>query len=517
MPSITQSRSQTFRDYAPVAGLILVAIIIHLPLLFTPLTSGFSDNWRQADTASIARNFLNGGFNLFYPQINWGGNGPGYVEAEFQLYPFIIALLYKVFGEYVWLGRLVSLLFAIGTLLVFYQLARMTIGLPGATWALFAFVFSPLIVRYSTAFMPEAAVLFFYVLALTLFQVWLNDQKNRTLWLAGVSTALAILVKPTSIHIGLVFLFLLVERFGIRFLRRGSVWLFAAICLAPGVLWYLHARNLYLVYGNTFGVISGGDSKFGNLSYWLSPSFYLNLVRLDVEWVFTVGGALLFIVGLIVYVKRRTSSLILFGILVIPAYYMIVARYAQEAWGIQYHIFFVPYAALGIGIGLAWLFGHLRQTAIGPIPTYRILPLAGAIAILLVLFASSRVGLALLQSGDQTLYRCGLEVAKMVPKEARIVVSTTSREIEEDGTVNNFQEPDVFFYSERFGWSLPADKHNPELVRKFQQDGARYLIITDTALLDDNQALADYLKTNSRQIGPGPEKKCGIYELISPN
>jgi 4-amino-4-deoxy-L-arabinose transferase-like glycosyltransferase len=515
VPSITQSRSQTFRDYALVAGLILVAIIIHLPLLFTPLTSGFSDNWRQADTASIARNFLNGGFNLFYPQINWGGNGPGYVEAEFQLYPFIVALLYKVFGEYVWLGRLVSLLFAIGTLVVFYWLARMTIGLPGAAWALFAFVFSPLIVRYSTAFMPEAAVLFFYVLALTLFQVWLNDQKNRTLWLAGVSTALAILVKPTSIHVGLIFLFLLVEKSGLRFLRRGSVWLFAAICLVPGVLWYLHARNLYLIYGNTFGVISGGDSKFGNLSYWLSPSFYLSLVRLDVEWVFTVGGALLFVVGLIVYVKRRASSLILFGIPVILAYYMIVARYAQEAWGIQYHIFLVPYAAIAIGTGLNWLFDLFRQPH-GDLAR-RVLPWAGSIALLLMLLASGNVVRTLLQSGDQTLYRCGLEVAKVVPREARIVVSTTSREIEEDGTVNNFQEPDVFFYSDRFGWSLPADKHNPELVRKFQQDGARYLIITDTALLDDNQALADYLKTNARQIGPGPEKKCGIYELVSPN
>ena len=30
--------------------------------------------WRQADTQTIASNFMQPGSNIFYPQINWGGN-----------------------------------------------------------------------------------------------------------------------------------------------------------------------------------------------------------------------------------------------------------------------------------------------------------------------------------------------------------------------------------------------------------------------------------------------------------
>ena len=55
--------------------------------------------WRQCSTASIARNFYYNGMNIFYPQVLEGGTTNGIVgETEFQLYPFVVALLYKIFG-----------------------------------------------------------------------------------------------------------------------------------------------------------------------------------------------------------------------------------------------------------------------------------------------------------------------------------------------------------------------------------------------------------------------------------
>src|SRR6266496_3051917 len=83
-----------FQRYAAVI-IIVFGILIRLPLTFLPLTYSTTDTWRQADTASIAHNFIKSG-NILYPQINWGGNGPGYVEAEFQLMPFIVSILYRV-------------------------------------------------------------------------------------------------------------------------------------------------------------------------------------------------------------------------------------------------------------------------------------------------------------------------------------------------------------------------------------------------------------------------------------
>lgn len=36
-------------------------------------------------------------------------------------------------------------------------------------------------------------------------------------------------------------------------------------------------------------------------------------------------------------------------------YYLIVARYTSVEWGIQYHIYALPFAALGVGLGTDWL------------------------------------------------------------------------------------------------------------------------------------------------------------------
>ena len=61
---------------SPAWLIILLGVLMRVPLLATPITWQ-ADIWRQTDTAAIARHFLTDGFNLFYPQIYWGGAGLG--------------------------------------------------------------------------------------------------------------------------------------------------------------------------------------------------------------------------------------------------------------------------------------------------------------------------------------------------------------------------------------------------------------------------------------------------------
>lgn len=274
----------TALKYAPY-WIITLGAIMRVPLLFSSLSFN-TDPWRQADTASIAHHFYVNGYKILYPQIYWGGSGPGYVETEFQLFPFITSILYSFFGEQYWLGKLVSLVFSILAWFFFYKLAEQVLGDARKTlWALFFLVFSPLCLRYGVAFMPEATVMFFYIAALYFFVVWLKSSSRRYLMLASISTALAILVKPTSIHIGLLFALLAFGEFGLKILERWEVWLAAAIALIPGAMWYVHARDLYLTYGNTFGILSGGDSKFGNIEQFFHAQLYTRLILLDWKWV----------------------------------------------------------------------------------------------------------------------------------------------------------------------------------------------------------------------------------------
>lgn len=491
-----------------VAAVIIgLGVILRLPMLPEPLTYA-TDYWRPADTAAIAHHFLENGFRLLYPQINWGGSGPGYVETEFQLYPFLVALLYRVFGEQLWLGRLVSLLFSVPTFAVFYLLARRILTPLAATVALFLFVISPLDLRYSATFMPEAAMLFFYVVALYLFYRYYETSSRWLLALAALSTALGILIKPTAGVVFLVFLILMFDKHGVRGLIRREVWLTGLVSLVPSALWYWHAHELYLTYGNTFGVIGGGDTKFGNLSYWLSPAFYLATARLEVKWVFDGVGLVFFVIGLIAALRHRRYILITAGVLTTGLYYLAIAHAADKPFAVHYHLVALPFAALAMGLGISTLTSYARMT--GPLT-------AGAAVLLFLTVAwSAYIYGDLVRFGENGWARqeinCAAQVQSVVPDNSLLIISSPV-ESEYADRPRNYQDPTIFFYSHRYGWSLPADWHTPDKVEAYHQAGAAYFVIADGPLLESSPTLVSYLEANSVQIGPGIAAGCGVYQL----
>lgn len=498
-------RLDYFKRY-PQLTIILLGVMLRLPLLFTSLSYRI-DEWRQTDTASIAYHFYVNGYKLFYPQIFWGGIGPGYVETEFQLYPFLVSILYYFFGENYWLGKMVSLLFSIFAWLLFYFLAKKMLGATRpATWALFFLVFSPLYLRYSVAFMPEATVMFFYIAALFFFVTWTKTSRKQHLVFAASCSAIAILVKPTSIHLGLIFALFSLSMWGANLLKRWEIWLSTVIALIPGILWFWHARNIYLTYGNTFGLLSGGDSKFGNLRSWLTPHMYYHIPYLDVKWILGFGAILLFLAGAVIALKRKELRLIIIGIAVIGFYYMIVSRYSHEEWGIQYHVYMLPFAALALGLGAEWV-----------IDKYQGYVRAGLLWISTGVFLGATLILFyyMLFAGVSGLSECAGFVKEMVPPDERIIVSTTSV-ASDNGTSNNYQEPQIFYYSKRYGWSLPADRHTPEKLAEYRNLGASYFVLYSNDLLENNPPLTDYLDNNSTQIGPGIDASCAIYRFSIP-
>ena len=207
--------------------------------------------------------------------------------------------------------------------------------------------------------MPEATALSFFVLALLCYDRWAEAPGHGLLARAGVSTALALLVKPTSICLGPPALATVVARQGWRVLRRHALWLTAVGSLVPLGLWLLHANGLYRSDGNTFGVLSGGDSKFARLSDLLSPSFYWALLRLEILWVFPGLAGLVAIAGAVQAWRRPAMIPVLVGPATLGVYYVVLGRYTQQPWGIQYHVYAIPFASVLFGIGCTWLLARL--------------------------------------------------------------------------------------------------------------------------------------------------------------
>ena len=502
-------RSLLRSDWLGRAALLVVLVVTVLSVVraFGPMTYG-SDIWRQSDTASIAHNFAVNGMNLFFPQIDWGGAGPGYVEAEFQLMPWLTALSYLVFGEHASLGRLISLAFMLVGVAAFWGVARRLLSPGAARWSLIAFAVSPAFMRYATAFMPEATVLAFYLLAIYAFCRWLEE--DRWVWLAATAAAASVagLVKPTSLHLGVVLLAWLVIVARNR-LRRPSVYLAAVLALVAPALWLWHAHGLYTTYGNTFGVISGGDDKFGNLGYWLSPGFYVGNLRIEAVWTLGVVGVPLAALGAVVAYRRRGPVMLLAGFAGLVIYYFAVARYSESAMGIQYHVFSLPYGAVLTGMGLRavdeWLpdriAGRLRGT------------LAALVTVALFGY-SATVWTGSLRDESGAFGVCARALDALSTPADLVVVSTTSSSVE-DGVANNWQEPVIFYLADRRGWSLAADQHVPSVLASDQAAGAKFFVVDDADLLPASGALAAWLGENATQRRSSAADGCGIWELRS--
>ncbi|MCX7016000.1 MAG: glycosyltransferase family 39 protein [Candidatus Sumerlaeota bacterium] len=430
-------------------GIALLATASRLPGL-TPLLND-RDSWRQTDTASIAHNFLDEP-NILYPRVFWGAPGPGYVEAEFQLYSYTVSLLYRVFGENPLYGRLLSLLLNAFACLVFFSIARRFLEDIPALLAVALFAFSPAIYIYSRAFMPESMALLFYLLALKSYLDFLDRESWPTILSSAVFMSLAILVKPTTIHIGLAFMIFSISKGGWRSLFRPHLLAFAAIAFLPNIAYYTHAVMLHLHYGNTFGVISGGDPKWGNLALWTRPKFYAKLVYIDEQYILGAAGSLLAILGFFVYRRAGWRQLLWPWILSTAIYYFIAGRYTSAPGrGLQYHIYAVACYALAASGGVVWLVRSAGRRL-------RIL----SVALVLLAFAQQGWQSAVLCRERYTsMLSAGSKLAQLSQPDDYILV--LSRDVSIDkGVPNNYQQPDVFFYARRWGRSLARDRQTPK-------------------------------------------------------
>ena len=108
---------------AALAALVLAGVVPRLYRINLPLLDGHG--YRQHDTAAIARNYYDEGMNILYPRVDWRGASNGYVEAEFQIYTYLVANLYHVFGPHDWVGRAVNIVFyALSAMLLLHFVRR---------------------------------------------------------------------------------------------------------------------------------------------------------------------------------------------------------------------------------------------------------------------------------------------------------------------------------------------------------------------------------------------------------
>ena len=310
--------------------IFITAFLIRLTNINSPLLEFFPP--RQTQTAEITRNiYVNGWPDFWTPKVrNFTNGSPIPYVLEFPLYNGIVALAYQLFGPNVIWGRIVSLAFFLGSTLIFYRLAIVTIPAIPTILAILFFTFSPLHILISRSFQPEELALF-----LLLFAVY---KKSWLIFSLAVLTKLPItLFAPVMLYTSLR---------GAK--RRGNLIAKFILSLLPSAFWYFRAGQLTIhpAISRNFEL-----SNWFQPQLWLQPRWYFSLFQIEQVLLLTTLGLLFFWLGFLLKLSEKKIDL-WFIWLASGFLYLSIFNYHAMTHE-YYHLFLLPPLSVFIGLGLS--------------------------------------------------------------------------------------------------------------------------------------------------------------------
>ena len=231
-------------EYFLLSILIFGAFLLRLYKIDNPIADWHS--WRQADTAAVSRNFVQSGFDLLHPRfddlsslVSGKENPEGWRFVEFPLYNFLHASLSKFFPikPLEWWGRMLSIIFSLGSIIFLYLLAKKYLGKMEAFWTAFFFAVLPYSVFYSRVVLPEPMVVFTSLGMLYFFDRWVDSEKFYLGVLAVLFAMATALIKPFYLVLFLPMAYLAFRKFGLGAVFKLRFWLFLLFALVPFVFW----------------------------------------------------------------------------------------------------------------------------------------------------------------------------------------------------------------------------------------------------------------------------------------
>lgn len=344
--------------------LLVVALAVRLYNFNAPLIG--ARGWRQADTMAMAINFHENGYDFFYPQIDWGGETPGYVESEFPIYSYLSAILFGVFGVSEAIPRLLSIAFSLIGIGFYYALVREQVDAKTAFWSSLLISILPLNVYMARMVMPESLLMMALILGVYFFTKWSATGRWSHFALSVVFTSLACLIKIPSLYIGLPIFYLAWLKFGKGVFLQYKLWIYALIVLGLTAAWYYHAHQTYLQHHLTFGIWEYGTDKWGNWDLILTWGFWRRI------WVDSLGqlffvwfGYPVFIAGL--FLRRYTPQEKVFDLWIagVLVYFIIVSKgnfvhdYYQLPFTFPAAVYLGKVYARYLDRGKLWLYASL--------------------------------------------------------------------------------------------------------------------------------------------------------------
>lgn len=341
-----------FRSHFAIILILLVSAAVRLYQFDRPLADWHS--WRQADTASVTREYVKNGVDLLEPQYHDLSNIPsgmenpdGYRMVEFPLVNAAVAISYPYIGMDLPIhvfSRLVNIDLSLGSVLLIYLIVLRLVDKRTAIFSAASFGLLPYNIFFHTTVLPEIALVFFSLLATYLWILYLDKDKLWLLLATAVAAALALLIKPIFVFMGPAFLYLLWLRKGISGFLDFKIYLALILSIAPLIAW----RWWILQFPE--GIPAAG---------WLLNSDGIRFKGAFFRWLFAerIGhmilgywGLILFGVGMISKARPKSGWFFHYWLLGMIMYLSVFAT--GNVTHDYYQIFIIPIFSIFVGMGL---------------------------------------------------------------------------------------------------------------------------------------------------------------------
>jgi 4-amino-4-deoxy-L-arabinose transferase-like glycosyltransferase len=423
-------------------------------------------SWRQADTSSVSRNFVSGGFDLLHPRFDDLSNVPsgiydnpqGYRFVEFPFYNVFQAGLFVTFGRLTieeW-GRLVTILCSLTSAAFLYMIVKRRQGLLAGLLATFFFVFLPFNIYYSRVVLPDPLMVTFILGAIYCFDLWINESsKLKTITffiLTCLFSAGAFLIKPFAGFFMLPMAYLAFEKFGFNLIKKWQLWILAILAILPFGAWRVWMQQYPAGIPQSWWLFNGSNIRFkGAFFQWLFAQ------RIG-EMILGYWGLVIFGVGMIFAQRKNYWFFVSFLISSIIYFCVVATGNVQHDY---YQIPIIPSLAIFLGIGSAFLLEPAKEI----ISRQKTIPLL-LVSVAFMFAFSWFVVRDFYDIDNPAILAAGAAVDNLTPKNAKVIA--------------NYNGDTTFLYqTKRSGWAS-FEKGLPQMVKM----GAGYLALVNPTSAD---------------------------------
>jgi len=345
-------------EYIFLTILLVLGFLIRLYKINNPVADWHS--WRQADTASVTRSYVDYGLNLLYPKYHdISSIQTGYLNleglrlVEFPIFNLFHFLLVKTLPNVSFdaLGRLTSIIFSIFSAFFLFLIGKRFLGKWGGLLTSFFFLFLPFNIYFSRVILPEPLCVFFSLLSLWLFIKYIDSEKALYLLSSGIVFSLALLIKPFALFYIVSMVYLLLGKHSFKKIVDTpklliNLLIFVDLVLVPLLLWrsWIGKHPEGIPY---FTWAFNGDLIRFRPAFW-RWIFGERIGRL----ILGIWGLIPFIVGVVIKKKNYFGLSLMLGALV---YVFIVATASVRHD--YYQILIIPPISLLAAEGSLYLWG----------------------------------------------------------------------------------------------------------------------------------------------------------------